>query len=195
MAVVIDRASTLERGAEQKRSSGQSDKRCSTTQRLRLARSQSNRISCISHDGCHLLRDFLWPKAALSLACLDITSTPNLACTRRTDYWLQHLELVSIIPALVFGALVARYFQKVASWAWVVPTIILSYRLLTFNATNASVLTSGDSSFRFSYYFVIQRHMPTFSRSFGLGGDPARESQLLEPSHSIPALRTASERS
>ena len=62
----------------------------------------------------------------------------------RADYWLQNLELVSIIPALVFGALIARYFEKLASWAWIVPTIILSYRLLTFTDTNASVLASAD---------------------------------------------------
>jgi hypothetical protein len=44
------------------------------------------------------------------------------------DYWLQHLELVSIIPALVFGAVVARYFERLAPWAWIVPTMILSYQ-------------------------------------------------------------------
>lgn len=98
----------------------------------------------------------------------------------RADYWLQHLELVSIIPALVFGALIARYFEKLASWAWIVPTIILSYRLLTFTDVNASVLASTDSWSRFSYYFVIQQHMPTFSRSFGLSGDPIRVAQQLD---------------
>ena len=101
----------------------------------------------------------------------------------RADYWLQHLELVSIIPALVFGALIARYFEKLASWAWVVPTIILSYRLLTFTDANASVLASlasVDSWSRFSYYFVILPHVPTFSQSFGLSGDPIRFAQQLD---------------
>jgi hypothetical protein len=98
----------------------------------------------------------------------------------RADYWLQHLELVSIIPALVFGALIARYFEKLASWPWIVPTIILSYRLLTFTDANASVLASVDSWSRFSYYFVIQEHMPTFSQSFGLSGDPIRVAQQLD---------------
>jgi hypothetical protein len=98
----------------------------------------------------------------------------------RADYWLQHLELVSIIPALVFGALVARYFERLASWAWVVPTMILSYKLLTFTEPNASVLASADPWSRFSYYFVIQQHMPTFS-SFGLSGsDPIRVAQQLD---------------
>lgn len=98
----------------------------------------------------------------------------------RGDYWLQHLELVSIIPALVFGALVARYFERLASWAWVVPTMILSYKLLTFTNPDASVLASADQWSRFSYYFVIQQHMPTFS-NLGLGGsDPIRVAQQLD---------------
>lgn len=98
----------------------------------------------------------------------------------RGDYWLQHLELVSIIPALVFGALVARHFERLASWAWVVPTMILSYKLSTFTKPDASVLASADPWSRFSYYFVIQQHMPTFS-SLGLSGsDPIRVAQQLD---------------
>lgn len=126
MAVVIDRTSTLERGAEKKRSSGQSDRRCSTTQRLRLAQSRSNRVFCASHDRCHLSRDFLWPMAAPSLVCLDITSTSNLACQPQNQLLAATSGIGRIIPAFIFGALVAHYFQKVASWAWVVPTIFLS---------------------------------------------------------------------
>ena len=99
--------------------------------------------------------------------------------TPRADYWLQHLELVSIVPALVFGALVARYFERLASWAWVVPTMIVSYKLLTFTNPNVSVLSSDDSFSRFSYYFMIQQHMPTFS-SLGLtGSDPIRVAEQL----------------
>jgi hypothetical protein len=60
-----------------------------------------------------------------------------------------------------------------------VPTIILSYRLLTFTDANASVLAQADAWSRFSYYFVIQQHMPTFSRSFGLSGDPIRVAEQL----------------
>ena len=97
----------------------------------------------------------------------------------RADYWLQHLELVSIIPALLFGALVARYFGRLASWAWVVPTIILSYKLLTFTNPNVSVLASADPWSRFSYYFVIQPHMPTFSSIGLIGSDPIRVAEQL----------------
>jgi hypothetical protein len=97
----------------------------------------------------------------------------------RADYWLQHLELVSIVPALLFGALVARYFERLASWAWVVPTMILSRKLLTFTNPKVSVLASADPWSRFSYYFVIQQHMATFSQRFGLSGDPVRVGEQI----------------
>jgi len=98
----------------------------------------------------------------------------------RADYWLQHLELVSVIPALLFGALVVRYFKRLASWAWVVPAMVLSYKLLTFTKPDASVLASADPWSRFSYYFVIQQHMPAFSRGLVFAGsDPIRVAEQL----------------
>jgi hypothetical protein len=110
----------------------------------------------------------------LVLPLLQISST-----TPKADYWLQHLELVSIIPALVFGALIARYFEKLAVWAWVVPTLILSYKLLTFTNPNVSVFASADPWQRFSYYFVIQQHMPTFSELLR-SRDPGRVAQQID---------------
>ena len=96
----------------------------------------------------------------------------------RADYWLQHLELVSVIPALVLGVVMSRYFEKFAAWAWVVPTLILSYKLFTFTDANASVLASADPRSRFSYYFVIQQHMPTF---FDLrDSDPVRVLEQMD---------------
>jgi hypothetical protein len=87
------------------------------------------------------------------------------------DYWLQHLELVSIVPALAVGYVASRYFQKLAVWAWFLPTVILAYRLLTFINPNASVF-AGDSWSRFSYYFVIEQSMPNLYDF--RGSDPVR---------------------
>jgi hypothetical protein len=56
-------------------------------------------------------------------------------------------------------------------WAWILPTIILSYKLLTFTDPHASVLASDPWS-RFSYYFVIERYMPTLYNF--RGSDPVR---------------------
>lgn len=99
--------------------------------------------------------------------------------TPRADYWLQHLELVSVIPALVAGFVVSRYFEELSSWAWAVPTIILAYKLLIFTDAHASVLASADPWSRFSYYFVIQQHMPTFSNFWYGVSDPVRVTEQM----------------
>jgi hypothetical protein len=106
---------------------------------------------CGIHFGPWLLsRWFAWV-----LPILGMSSTPS------SDYWLQHLELVSIVPALAVGYLVSRCFEKLATWAWILPTLILLFRLLTFTEPYASVLASNPLS-RFSYYFVIERSTPSF---------------------------------
>src|ERR1700686_2731741 len=86
--------------------------------------------------------------------------------------WLQHFELVSIVPAFVVGYLVSRRFGRLATYAWILPTLILTYELLKFTEPQVSVL-APHSSTRFQYFFVIQRTMPTFTPGFG-GVDPVR---------------------
>lgn len=92
------------------------------------------------------------------------------------DYWLQHLEWVSIVPALLVGYVSCRYLRTMAVYAWIVPTAILGYRLLTFTDPHASVLATNPWS-RFSYYFVIERFMPTFYAD--RGADPIRVAAQL----------------
>lgn len=120
---------------------------------------------CGIHLGPWLLgRWYLWlrPLAGMSAR----TPTGN-------DY-LQNLELASVVPALVLGYVLSRRFERVAPYAWVLPTAILAYKLLTFAEPPVSVLASHSST-RLEYFFVIQRTMPTFTG--GLGGvDPIRVS-------------------
>jgi hypothetical protein len=92
--------------------------------------------------------------------------------------WLQHFELASIIPALLVGYVLSRHFRGMAACAWILPTVILAYKLLTFTEPQASVL-AAHSSTRFSYFFVIQRSVPTFSVGFG-GVDPVRVSEQID---------------
>jgi len=125
---------------------------------------------CGIHLGPWLLsRWFVWVLPLIGISSI----------TPRADYWLQHLELVSVIPALVAGFVVSRYFEELSSWAWVVPTIILAYKLLTFTDAHASVLASADPWSPFSYYFVIQQHMPTFSDFWYGVSDPARVTEQM----------------
>jgi len=108
-----------------------------------------------------LSRWFVWIRPMIGLSSI----APN------ADYYLQHLELVSIVPAFVAGYVICRRFQKLAWCAWILPTAILAYKLLTFTNPQASVFTSSKWS-AFSYYFVIERLMPTF---YDLrGSDPVR---------------------
>jgi hypothetical protein len=92
--------------------------------------------------------------------------------------WLQHFELTSIVPALVVGYVVSCYLPKLATSAWVLPTIILSYKLLTFTEPPASVLILHHS-IRWEYFFIIQRSMPTFTPGFG-GVDPIRVAEQID---------------
>jgi hypothetical protein len=96
--------------------------------------------------------------------------------TAYSDYYLQHLQLVSILPALVVGYVVCRYVPRLATWAWILPTIILLYKLLTFTDPQTSVFISHHFS-SFSYYFVIVRLAPTFTDL--RGSDPIRVVQQM----------------
>jgi hypothetical protein len=94
-----------------------------------------------------------------------------------TDYYLQHLEIMSIVPALIVGYIVARYLPRLAVTAWMVPTAILSYKLWTFVDPHTSVLAASNYSVRLSYYFDIVPVMPTF-RDFR-SSDPVRVVQQM----------------
>lgn len=100
-----------------------------------------------------------------------------------TDWYLQHFELVTVIPALVIGylnvvrflpAVVREYLQEsrtgsAAFWAWTIPTLVLLSRMLQYHAP--SVLY-GSSMTAIRYFFEIQKVMPTFSNP--LASDPER---------------------
>src|SRR5579864_9279173 len=80
MAVVLVYTSTLGRRANKTRSSGEPDRRCSTTQRFSVARLRSNRFFRTSYDGCPYVRHFPRAEAVQSLVCVDTSAIPNLTC-------------------------------------------------------------------------------------------------------------------
>lgn len=88
--------------------------------------------------------------------------------------WLQHFELASIVPALILGYIVSSYLPRMATSAWLLPAFILAYKLVTFTVPYTSILATRSPT-RFSYFFDIQRSMPTF---FG-DGDPVRVAQQI----------------
>ncbi len=86
------------------------------------------------------------------------------------DWYLQHLPIVTIIPALIVGYLNARGSDSVGSWAWAVPTLILAFKFVTYDSPG-SVL-SGSQLSAFHYFFDVQHVMPTFANP--LASDPGR---------------------
>jgi hypothetical protein len=101
-----------------------------------------------------------------------------------TDWLLQHLELATILPALVIGYInVTRFFPaiarsylheersgSIATWAWTVPTVVLLYRMLIYHAPSSVLF--GKSQTAIGYFFDIQKVMPTFANP--LASDPVR---------------------
>lgn len=75
------------------------------------------------------------------------------------DWYLQHLELVSILPALTAGWLNRRRRDSAATWAWAVPTLVLGYKMLQYRGSS-SVLSAESA---FAYFFNIQQSMPTLA--------------------------------
>jgi hypothetical protein len=100
-----------------------------------------------------------------------------------TDWYLQHCELMTILPALVVGYVnvahilpgVIRNFihegqHSIASWAWTFPTLVLLYRMLEYHAPSSVLF--GSSMTEMKYFFEIQTVMPTWQNPFA--SDPVR---------------------
>jgi hypothetical protein len=103
---------------------------------------------------------------------------------RPVDWYLQHLEWMTIIPALaagyidvgriipaLMGGLIRdRRTTSAALWAWVVPASVLAYKMLQFESPISVLVSTSMSATR--YYFDIERTMPGFTGQ--LGADPVR---------------------
>jgi hypothetical protein len=100
-----------------------------------------------------------------------------------TDWYLQHFEVMTILPALLVGYInVARILpsiirnfmhegrNSIATWAWTFPTLVLLYKMLEYHAPS-SVLV-GSSMTAMKYFFEIQTVMPTWQNP--LASDPVR---------------------
>jgi hypothetical protein len=100
-----------------------------------------------------------------------------------TDWYLQHFELTTILPALVVGYVnvelilpgMIRNFMhdgehSMAAWAWMFPTLVLLYRMLEYHAPSSVLFGSSMTATR--YFFDIQKVMPTWQNL--LASDPTR---------------------
>jgi hypothetical protein len=103
---------------------------------------------------------------------------------RPGDWYLQHLEWITIIPAfaagyidvgrivpaLLGGLIKARRATSAAAWAWIIPTMVLIYKMLQYHAQSSVLVGTSMSAFR--YFFEIRREMPTLPNL--LASDPVR---------------------
>jgi hypothetical protein len=101
-----------------------------------------------------------------------------------TDWYLQHFEWATILPALVVGYInvvrllpaTARSYMhegrsgSIAIWTWSIPTAVLLYRLLLYHAPSSVLFGTSMTAIR--YFFDIQKVAPTWANL--LAGDPVR---------------------
>jgi hypothetical protein len=87
-----------------------------------------------------------WTRGKL-LPLLQIPSTSS----SQFEFLFTHLFAFSFIPAFLGGFTNVRFKHRAAEFVWVVPAVILAYKLATFSAST-SVLASQSSS-AFHQYF------------------------------------------
>ncbi|MGC2111495.1 MAG: hypothetical protein WA655_18410 [Candidatus Korobacteraceae bacterium] len=86
------------------------------------------------------------------------------------DWYLQHLVVITIIPALIVGYVNVRGSYSMAPYAWAIPLLVLAYKLVTYSASGSVLYGTHLSAFE--YFFDIQQVMPTFANP--LASDPGR---------------------
>lgn len=101
------------------------------------------------------------------LPLMGVSTPPNAM-----DFYLQNFAVATTLPALVVAYIICRKFPEFSSWAWLLPTVVIVFKLVTFSEPSPSVLVAGNPWHRLSYYFSIQRFWPTFYDA--RGSDPER---------------------
>jgi hypothetical protein len=92
------------------------------------------------------------------------------------DWYLRHFEIVTVVPAVLAGYIVARSPASVATWAWGLPSLVLLYQMVQYHEPSSVLVGSPMSAVR--YFFDIQRSMPSIGNP--TANDPARAlAQLL----------------
>jgi hypothetical protein len=70
------------------------------------------------------------------------------------QFLFSHIFEFSFFPGLIAGLANAKFKHKAARYAWLVPTVVLAYKFVTFPTPPRSVLDSASSAFpRFSAAF------------------------------------------
>lgn len=111
------------------------------------------------------------------------------------NWYLQHLEMVTIASALVVGYVnVFRFLPVtvrslllnirsdfVAIFAWAIPTLFLIYKMTTYDSPSSVLDPNSMTAFR--YFFYIQTIMPTVQAP--LASDPVRVLAQIEAAKAL----------
>jgi hypothetical protein len=105
------------------------------------------------------------------------------ASTPATDWYLQHFERMTIPPAVLVAYVnvacflpntIRNFMQEdrhsIAPWAWIFPTLVLSYRMLEYHAPSSVLWCSSMTAAK--YFFEMVKVMPTVQNP--LASDPIR---------------------
>jgi hypothetical protein len=102
---------------------------------------------------------------------------PVLQIRSRTpvgDWWMQHFEIVTLIPALIVGYITTRQSFPYAKWAWLLPTAVLVYKMARLDIPHSIIPEASAHLSALAYFFEIERWSPSVAHPFEMRGDPIR---------------------
>jgi hypothetical protein len=106
----------------------------------------------------------------------------------RLEFLFSHLLAFSSLPAFLAGLINARFRHRAAQFVWLVPAVVLAYKLVTYSASG-SVFYSRPFWSRFDYYFGGGFSIPEFHSwqgLFGMASDPDITRGMAQLSYTAP---------
>lgn len=78
----------------------------------------------------------------------------------RFEFLFSHLFMFTTIPGILAGMASARFRQRAAEFVWIVPTVLIVYKLLTFQT---SIMRGNSFAAAIHYYFGGRFSIPEFN--------------------------------
>ncbi len=97
------------------------------------------------------------------------------ATESRMQFMFLHLFALTFLPGVLAGLINAKYRHRVAAYVWILPAIVLIYKLLTFSTS----VFEDHWSLAFHYYFAGNFYVPEFHSYRDLFGMMTPGSDML----------------
>lgn len=72
-----------------------------------------------------------------------------------------YVNAARFVPAIVGGQVKDAKREPAAVWAWIVPTVVLLYKMARYQAPSSVLYVTSQTAFR--YFFEIERQMPRWA--------------------------------